>query len=175
MGKNTTGEKPKFDLITASKTKKYKIITGVILGLGILILGVSLLLKNLVTSAVVPNNLAINHLSNLTGTGPVNYTCTISQTEIFTLTTGTTAGRALANPIKFTLLDGAADFLEVRDATDSYAIDTSYYNGLFTLHIRDTAPASVVNAAGDTVRPTGTLQINCGSFVLRIKFTYSAQ
>ncbi len=167
MGKFSTGEKPKFDLITASKTKKYKIITGVILGLGVVILAVSLLLKSMVTQAVIPNTLMINNLSNLNGTGPLNYTCTISQDETFTLSTGTTEGRALVDPIKFTLFDGAETFLDIQEK--------SYYDGLFTLYIRDDAPALVENENGDMVRPSGKLRITCGSYVLEITFTYYAK
>lgn len=170
MGKNATGEKPKFDLITASKTKKYKIITGVILGLGVLILAISLLMKSLVTQAVVPNSLNIENLSNLQG----NH-CIISNDQCFTLSTGTTPGRALADPIKFTLLDGADAFLEVRDDTDRNAINTSYYNGLFYLHIRENAPTWVENSSdGTLVRPTGILRITCGSHLLEIHLEYHA-
>ena len=166
MGKHATGEKQKFDLVTASKTKKYKIITGVILGIGVVLLLLSLLLKGSVTQAVVPNTLMINNLSNLKGTGPTGYTCVISQNETFTLSTGTTQGRALATPIKFTLLNGAKDFLEIQDS--------SYYDGLFTLRIRNNAPAFVENDFGQMVRPTGTLRITCGSYVIQIQFTYYA-
>ncbi len=170
MGKNTTGEKPKFDLITASKTKKYKIITGVILGLGILILAISLLMKSMVTQAVVPNSLNIGDLSGLRGNQ-----CIISNDQSFILSTGTTPGRALADPIKFSLLDGADAFVEVRDSADRNAISTSYYNGIFYLHIRENAPAWVENSSdGTKVRPTGTLRITCGSYLLEIHLEYHA-
>ena len=91
MGKFTTGEKPKFDLITASKTKKYKIITAVILVVGLLMLGGGLLFRGLVTSAVAPNSLQIDMLSNLQG-----HNCTISKNQLFCLSTGTVEGRALS-------------------------------------------------------------------------------
>ena len=90
MGKTTeTGEKPKFDLITASKTKKYKIITAVVLIIGVLLLALGLLLRSTLTSAVTPNALTIvdGTLSNLEGTGPTNYNCTISIDQTFVLTT----------------------------------------------------------------------------------------
>lgn len=172
MGKFSTGDKPKFDWITASKTKKYKIITAVVLAFGVLLLAGGLLLKNFVTSAVTPNALKIENLSNLQGKGPLGYHCVISTNQTFMLNTGTVSGRPLANPITFTLLDGAENFLEVWDSTDSYAINSSHYSGLFNLHIKADAPAYVTNTLGVTERPTGTLQINCGSYILQIEFTY---
>ena len=180
MGKTFDGDKPKFDWVTTSKTKKYKIITGVILGLGVLLLLGGILMRNLVTSAVTPNALTIMNgtLSGLDGTGPMNYVCTISQDETFVLTTSTPTDRPLANAIKFELDDDAATFLEVRNSTDERAISSSNYQGMFYLHIKDTANDNL-NADGyiaanteEDVRPTGYLTIRCGSRALRIKFTY---
>ena len=125
MGKLTTGEKPKFDLITASKTKKYKIISAVVLVIGILLLGTSILLHSMLSSAVTPNALTImdKSLSGLNGKGPINYTCTISQDEPFVLTTGTPQDRGLANPILFEIDDDAKTFLEVRDKDNQNKIN----------------------------------------------------
>lgn len=172
MGTFSTSDKPKFDLIAASKTKKYKIITAVFLIIGILLLGLSLLLRTTLTSAVTPNALSLSQLSNLDGTGPLNYICTISEDEIFALSTGTPRDRALANPITFNLDEGASAFLEIRDKSDSYAINQANYQGMFWLHIREDAPAFVTNIIGENEEPSGYLTITCGSKVLRIKFTY---
>lgn len=169
MGKFTTGEKPKFDLITASKTKKYKIITAVILVVGLLMLGGGLLFRGLVTSAVAPNSLQIDMLSNLQGNN-----CTISKNQLFCLSTGTVEGRALSQPIIFELKDGAEDFLEVWDAKETQQLTTSHYPGMFWLHIKDDAPQSV-NKEGNDVNPSGRLIIRCGSHVLEINFTYIAE
>ena len=174
MVKLTTEEKAKFDLITASKTKKYKIISAVVLVIGVMLLGVSLLLRSMLTSAVTPNALTITDksLSGLDGTGPTNYTCTISQDETFILSTSTPQDRALANPITFTLDDDTKLFLEVREKSNTRAISTSNYQGLFYLHIRDNAPEYITEGLDEKVRPSGYLTITCGSKVLRIKFTY---
>ncbi len=174
MGKTTeTGEKPKFDLITASKTKKYKIITAVVLIIGVLLLALGLLLRSTLTSAVTPNALTIvdGTLSNLEGTGPTNYNCTISIDQTFVLTTGTPQNRALANPIIFTLDNDAKQFLEIRDKTNTTTIGKAYYQGMFYLHLRDNVP-EYVEKNGEQVRPSGYLTITCGSKILRIKFTY---
>ena len=174
MGKSTTGEKPKFDWITASKTKKYKIITAVVLVIGVLLLGGGILLRGLLTAAVTPNGLTIMNgsLSGLDGTGPVGYKCTISQDESFVLSTSTLQDRALANPIVFTLDADAQTFLAIYDTKNSYEIGSSNYQGLFWLHIRDNAPEWVTDAAGRQVRPSGNLKITCGSKTLMIKITY---
>lgn len=180
MGKIFDGEKPKFDLITASKTKKYKIISGVILGLGVLLLLIGLLMYNLVTAAVTPNALTIvdKSLSGLDGTAPMNYICTISKDEPFMLSTSTALDRPLANPIKFELDDNAKKFLEVRAKEDGPAVDEYYYQGLFYLHIKDTANDNldtdgyIISNDEEKVRPTGYLTVRCGSRALRIKFTY---
>ena len=174
MGKLGTSEKPKFDLITASKTKKYKIITAVVLVLGVLLLVGGILLRYTLTSAVTPNALSImeKSLSGLSGTGPTNYTCTISQDECFVLSTTTPQDRALANPIKFNFDDNIKPYIEVRDKSNSYAISSSHYQGKFYLHVSDNAPEFVQNTYGEQVRPTGYLTITCGSKVLRIKLTY---
>lgn len=166
---NTAGEKPKFDLITASKTKKYKIITGVVLGVGILLLALSLLFRSMLTAAVTPNSLTFmdGTLSGLSGTGPTNFTCEISIDQNFVLSTGTPQGRALANPITFTLDQNARTFLEVREKTGSYAISRSNYQGMFYLHIREDAPEYI-----NGLRPSGDLTIRCGSKVLKVTFTY---
>jgi|GEM_PF-3133755 len=174
MGKTFNGDKPKFDLVTASKTKKYKIITGVILGLGVLLLLGGILMRTLVTSAVTPNALTITNgtLSGLDGTGPMNYVCTISQDETFVLTTSTPIDRPLANAIKFELDENAQTFLEVRDNTDTEKINSSNYQGLFYLHVLDTAPEFIDSDTDEAIRPSGYLTIRCGSRALRIKFTY---
>lgn len=172
MGKFAAGEKPKFDLITASKTKKYKIITAVILVIGVLFLAGGLLLRMTITAAVTPNALTIGHLSNLSGNGPINYTCIISQDETFVLTTSTPQDRALANPITFELDNDAKSFLEIRDKTDTVPINTSHYQGRFWLHIRDGVPEFIGDGTSEADRPHGTLTIRCGSRVLQIKFIY---
>lgn len=172
MGKFATGEKPKFDLINASKTKKYKIIFGVILTVGILMLITGFVLRGTLTQAVTPNSLTIQNLSNLSGSGPVDYQCMISQDELFTLSTGTKQQDALANPITFDLDDNAQKFVEVREKTNSYAITTARYQGLFYLHIKDDAPEYIGGGRTDQDRPTGYLTIKCGSRVLRIALTY---
>ena len=174
MGKLASGEKQKFDLVTASKTKKYKIIVAVVLVIGVLFLAGGLLMRSMLTSAVTPNALTImdGTLSNLDGTAPTDYICTVSQDESFVLSTSTPQDRALANPITFTLYDGAETFLEVRDISDSYAISSSNYQGMFWLHIRDDVPEYVEDSAGNQVRPSGYLRITCGSKVLRLKITY---
>ncbi len=174
MGNFSTGDKPKFDLITASKTKKYKIITAVVLILGVLFLLGGLLLRSFITSTDVPNSLTISNLSNLTGKGPIDYKCTIPNNQSFVLNTGTLDGHPLTEPIRFTLEDGAETFLEVWNANETKQISSSYYSGLFYLHIKDTAPKLVENENGEMVKPTGTLKISCGSFVLKIQFTYEA-
>ena len=173
MGKTATGDKPKFDLITASKTKKYKIITAVVLTVGVLLLALGLLLRSTLTSAITPNDLTIvkDTLSGLDGTGPTNYTCEVSIDQPFVLSTSTPQQRALANPITFKLDADAQTFLEVRDKTDSYAINQAYYQGMFYLHVRENVPA-YINQNGEDVRPSGYLTITCGSKVLRIQFTY---
>ena len=167
MGKLASGEKQKFDLVTASKTKKYKIIVAVVLVIGVLFLAGGLLMRSMLTSAVTPNALTImdGTLSNLDGTAPTDYICTVSQDESFVLSTSTPQDRALANPITFTLYDGAETFLEV-------AISSSNYQGMFWLHIRDDVPEYVEDSAGNQVRPSGYLRIACGSKVLRLKITY---
>lgn len=166
MGNNTAGEKPKFDLITASKSKKYKIITAVVLIIGVLLLGGGLLMRSFVTSAVAPNNLK---LSNLSGRqSGENYI--ITKDEPFFLSTGNFADRALTTPITFTLMDGAEDFLEVCNA-DMNPITRSYYAGQFWLHVLDDAPVTDQNG----IRPTGTLVITCGSHTVIVRFTYYAE
>ena len=170
MGKLGTGDKPKFDLITASKTKKYKIITAVVLIFGLLFLGLGLLLKGAVTQTVIPNNLEISELSGLTQKNG-EYFCDISIDQTFIINTGTLSGRALAEPITFTLLDGADLFLSVYDATNDHLITEAYYPGLFYLHIKRNAPA-YINRQGEQVEPTGKLRITCGSFEEVINFTF---
>ena len=169
-----TGDKPKFDLITASKSKKYKIITVVVLILGVLLLGGGLLMKGFNTATVVPNTLEIvkSEFSGLTTTNG-ELTCDISIDQPFILKTGTDSDRALATPIIFTLLNGAEKFLKVCDATNSQQITKSYYPGLFYLSILDNAPAYVTNPEnGEPMRPEGILRITCGSFMQEIKLTY---
>ena len=181
MGNEFDGDKPKFDLVTASKTKKYKIIAGVILGLGILLLLGGILMRTLVTSAVTPNALTIveKSLSGLEGTtnAPMDYTCTISQDESFMLSTSTALDRPLANPIKFELDNDAKKFLEIQDKNGA-TIKEYYYQGLFYLHIKSTAndgldaDGYLTSNSEEKIRPTGYLTIRCGSRALRIKFTY---
>lgn len=175
MGETTvTGEKPKFDFIAASKTKKYKITASVILVVGVLCLAISIFLRSTLTSAITPNSLTIvkDSLSGLDGMGPLNYTCTISQDETLRLSTGTPQERALANAITFIIDDDAKAFLEVRDKTNSTKINSSNYQGLFYLHIKDNAPEYVKDNNNQDVRPSGNLTIKCASKVLRIKITY---
>ncbi|MCQ2382053.1 MAG: hypothetical protein MJ054_01990 [Clostridia bacterium] len=167
MGKITMNEKPKFDLITASKTKKYKIITSIVLVVGILMLIGGILLRTTLTSAVTPNALTINHLSNLD-----NSTCKISRDESFVISTSTPSNRALATPIIFELDDDAKLFLEVREKTDSQAINSAYYQGLFYLHVLDNAPSYLGEGTTDENRPAGYLTIRCGSKALKIKMIY---
>lgn len=172
MGKFATGDKPKFDLITASKTKKYKIIFGIILAVGILMLIFGLVLRSTLTQAVTPNSLSINHLSNLDGSGPLGYQCIISQDESFTIATGTPSEKPLANPITFILDDDAKRFVEVYDKSNTNSINTARYQGLFYLHVLDDAPEYIGDGRTDQDRPTGYLVIRCGSRVLKIKLTY---
>lgn len=168
MGKSATGEKRKFDWIATSKTKKYKIITAVVLVIGVLFLGLGLLMQNMQTAAVVPNRLEIvdGTLSGLVG-GKLN-TYNISQDETIVLTTGTVDGRPLTTPIEFFLLDGAEEFLEIYDSTNTKPITSSHYSGLFYLHIRDNAPGPDEN----NIYPSGILRITCGSYALQINLTY---
>lgn len=170
MGKSATGEKQKFDWITASKTKKYKIITAVVLVIGVLFLGLSLIMRNLQTSAVVPNSLTIMD-STLSGYDAKSNSYKISQDETIVLSTGTVEGRALTTPIRFELDSAAAKFLEVRDNTNEDRITSSHYAGLFYLHILDDAPGPEETDDGFQY-PQGTLTITCGSYLLEIKFTY---
>ncbi len=175
MGETTvTGEKPKFDLITASKTKKYKIITSIVLVIGVLCLAFSLLLRSMITSAILPNSLEIveGSLSGLNGVRPVNYTCVISQNQTFMLSTGTPQDRALSEPIQFILDADASLFLDVYDKTNSYPINSSNYQGLFYLHIKNGAPEYVKDQNNQDVRPSGKLTIKCGAKILQITFTY---
>lgn len=169
MGKNTTGEKPKFDLITASKTKKYKIITAVVLLIGVLCLAGGLLMHSFVTKAVTPNNLKLNNLSGWKG----GEKYVISTDESFTLSTGNVFGRPLTDPITFTLLDGADQFVEVWDS-ESKQITSSYYAGVFYFHIKAGAPTRVQNEMGLWVAPSGTVVIRCGSHVVKIVLEYQA-
>lgn len=163
MGKFSTGEKRKFDLITASKTKKYKIITAVILVLGILMLGGGLIMSNLESKTVIPNSLEID---NLSGLDRGNNHCIISQDETFTISTGTLSGHPLSTPIRFKLLNGAEDFLSI--------IPQSYYDGLFTIYVKEDAPKFVENPITHEFdqHPTGTLRITCGSELIQIEFEY---
>ena len=171
MGKFATGDKPKFDLVTASKTKKYKIITAGVLILGLLLLGGGLLMKNLTTKTVIPNALEITELSGLTSKNG-QLTCDISVDQPMLIGTGTVEGRALTEPITFTFLNGASKFLTVRDSTNTSQITKTYYPGLYYLSIRADAPEFVTNEVGDDVRPSGTLRIQCGSYIKDIVFTY---
>lgn len=173
MGKNATGDKPKFDFITASKTKKYKIIFGVILVLGILLLIGGFLLRSTLTKAVTPNSLNLDFLSNLNS----NKTeCIISQDQCFRITTGTPTDRALANPIIFDLDENAQQFVEVRDKsnTTTFADNQTYYPGLFWLHIQTDVdiPEYIGDGHTDQDRPSGYLTIKCGSKALKIKLIY---
>ncbi len=168
MGKFATGEKPKFDLITASKTKKYKIITAVVLVIGVLLLGLSILMYNMLTVAVAPNNLFVDNLSNYSRNLG---TCTISQDESFTITTGNPIDRALIDPIIFELDADAAVFLQIYDQTNTHEISSSRYQGLFYLHIRKDAPTTV-EKNGITVEPSGILKIKCGIHITQINITY---
>lgn len=168
-----TGDKPKFDLITASKSKKYKIITVVVLILGVLLLGGGLLMKGFNTATVVPNTLEIvkSEFSGLTVTNG-ELTCDISIDQPFILKTGTDSDRALATPITFTLLNGAEKFLKVCDS-ELEQITESRFPGLFYLSILDNAPAYVTNPEnGEPMRPEGILRITCGSFMQEVKLTY---
>ena len=180
MGKFATGDKPKFDLITASKTKKYKIITAVILILGVVCLLGGILLRSFVTSTDTANILSITDLSGLEDTqkaedADCNYQCEISTNQMFVLNTGTLDGHALSQPIVFTLDENAKQFLEVWNANETHQIPDSHYPGRFYLHIKDNAPKFVQGADGTMVNPTGKLTISCGSFVIRIKFIYTAK
>jgi len=171
----TTGDKPKFDLVTASKTKKYRIITAVVLVIGVLLLIGGLLMKGLNTTTVVANSLEINELSGLTKKNDNNIGglyCDISVDQPFLINTGTVNGRALSEPITFSLMGGAEQFLMVCDASNTYQINKSYYPGMFYLTIRDDAPTFVYNEIGEAVNPTGKLRISCGSYVKEINFTY---
>ena len=103
MGKLGTGDKPKFDLITASKTKKYKIITAVVLIFGLLFLGLGLLLKGAVTQTVIPNNLEISELSGLTQKNG-EYFCDISIDQTFIINTGTATAEDIKELIEFITL-----------------------------------------------------------------------
>ena len=170
MGKFASGDKPKFDLITASKTRKYKIVTSVVLILGLIFLGLGLLLKGGVTQAVIPNSLEISELSGLTQKNG-ELLCDISIDQSFIVNTGTVDGRALVEPITFTLMDGAEKFLVVCDATNTYQVSQDYYPGLYHLRIRSNAP-EYINQNGSLVRPTGKLRITCGSYMKEITFTY---
>ena len=168
MGKSATGEKPKFDLITASKTKKYKIITAVVLLIGVAFLGLGWLLKSTVTAAVTPNDLTIMEgtLSNYDGTN-----CILSQDEAFVLSTGTLPDSPLSDPIIFTLDAGASRFVQIYDSK-MRPITQSNYQGLFYLHIFPDTPEFIDNGYGEMVRPSGNLIIRCGSHVIQIKLTY---
>ena len=168
MGKFSTGDKPKFDLIAASKTKKYKIITSIVLVIGILCVAISLLLRSMLTPAILPKSLEIHSLSGLTDAG----TCVISQDQIFNLSTGTPQDRALSQPIQFILDAGASSFLEVYDKTNSYPINSANYQGMFYLHIKNNAPEYVKDQNNQDVRPSGKLTIKCGAKILQITFTY---
>ena len=170
MGKFASGDKPKFDLITASKTRKYKIVTAVVLIFGLIFLGLGLLLKGGVTQTTIPNSLDVSELSGLTQKNG-ELLCDISIDQSFIIKTGTIEGRALVEPIKFTLMDGAEQFLIVCDETNTYQINQGYYPGLYHLRIRSYTP-EFINRNGNLVRPSGKLRITCGSYMKEITFTY---
>ncbi len=163
MGTNTT-DKPKFDLITASRSKKYRIITAVVLIFGLLFMGLGLLLRGFVTGTVTPNDLQISELSGL---NHGNYRCNISTDQSFILRTGTAMDQALSTPITFKIYDGAEQFLEIQDINHN-TITQAYYPGMFYLHIRPNSP----EFTNTNDRPEGKLLISCGSYYKEITFTY---
>ena len=166
MGKNANKDKPKFDLITASKTRKYKVIVAVVLVLGVLLLGGGLLMRMMVTPAVTPNGLEIDSLSGLRQKNGLNV-CTISIDQTFVVSVGRDMDAPLVNPITFTLDENAKQFMEVWDIADQKPITEAYYAGVFQIHIKDNAPTEI-----NGKQPTGNLTIRCGSYAYSIDFTY---
>lgn len=133
----------KFDLIATSQKKGYRITMIVLAVLGLLLIGVGLIMRLSVTSAVMPNKLELVSMPGLEGASG-SFSATISQDEYFVVSTGTN-DKVLAQGITFTLDDEAAKFLK--------PIRTAYRDGLFQLVIADDAPTNT----------TGTLTIGCGS------------
>lgn len=170
MGINTAGDKPKFDLITASRSKKYRIITAVVLILGLLLLGGGFLLRSFVTEAVAPNDLQISELSGLRKEQGRDV-CDISTDQTFIIRTGTVMSRALADPITFTIYDGAEQFLEVWDL-NKQVINEAHFPGMFYLHVRTNCPEYIKDEFGNDVRPSGKILITCGSYAKEITVTY---
>ncbi len=160
MGKNATGEKPKFDLINTSKTKKYKIIFGVILVFGVLLLIGGIILHGTLTETKIPNTLIIENLSNYNDN---NGDCIISTDEMFVIKTGTPIDHALSSPITFSLDENAQKFVVVCDSTNQVQINQSNYQGYFWLHI-------INNNMTDRI--TGKLTITCGSRAKVINLEY---
>lgn len=156
-----TWEKQKFDLITASKTKKYKIITAVVLVLGVLMLVGGILLHGSLTSAVTPNDLRVvpQTLSGYDGE-----TCTLSQDETFVLSTGTLQNRPLTEAIKFKLDEDAQKFLVIQNHKNQ-TITSSNYQGLFRFHI--TNP--------DVDNQSGKVRITCANKIIEITVVYTKQ
>jgi len=160
----TNADKPKFDLITASRTKKYRVITAVVLVFGLLLMGLGLLLRGFVTETKAPNDLQISELSGL---NYGNYTCNITTDQSFILRTGTEMDQALSTPITFKVYGGAEQFLEVQDMHRN-PITRASRPGMFYLHVRTNCPEFTEY----NERPTGKLLITCGSFSKEITFTY---
>lgn len=146
-----------FDLIATSQKKGYRIAMIVVIVLGLVLIGVGLLLRLGITTTVMPNRLTLVSMPGLEGI-PGTYQATITQNEYFVVSTGTN-GKALSQPITFTLDADAAQFLQ--PIPDAYSDKKP-----FQLVIKNNAPTNV----------KGTLIIRCGSMQpIRVAIAYVAK
>lgn len=145
--------KTKFDLIAASKRKRYRITWIVLAVVGLLLLGLGFLLMNTVSSTTTPNRLDVE-FSGKDGTRP-HYTATISQDTWLRVDVGV-GDQALTDPIEFQYYNGADQLFN--------PLPSAHRAGMFYLTLKDTA----VDGA------TGIIIVKCGSQQVRIDFTYVA-
>ena len=145
--------KTKFDLVAASKRKGYRSAIIVLAVLGVILLGLGFILKGTVTTTTTPNRLDVR-FSGQEGSRPF-YTATIAVDTWLQVDCGV-GTKALTDPIVFEYYFGADDLFE--------PIPSTHRAGMFYLQIKDTAVSG----------QTGTIQIRCGSQVVRIDFTYIA-
>ena len=145
--------KTKFDLIAASKRKGYRIAIIVLSVVGVLLLAVGFILMGTVTATTTPNRLDVS-FSGQTGKRPC-HTATIAVDTWLQVDCGV-GDQALTDPIVFEYYFGADDLFE--------PMPNTHRAGMFYLRIKDTAVDG----------QTGTIQVRCGSQVVRIDFTYDA-
>ena len=153
----------KFDLIAASKTKRYRIIMIVLIVVGLLFLGLGLLLMATITPTTLASRLDVEFSGREGANG--NYTANISQNTYLNIITGTTIDQALTDPVTFTLDDNAQQFLAVANYAGTEQITAMHYAGYCQLILRN--PDEIPDDIGE-----GTLIIQCGTRQVRITFTY---